>query len=170
MKNFNVEKAPYLKGKILLAYLYKHLKSNPYSRKLNNSSGGNHSHSLFWRTKKPLFVFKKVWTEGLNPGAIANFEISVGESIHLPLNIEGTSFVPSELTEWKLRYSGVKVHSLRLCSTGSEVKEAYSMHDESFKYKADPTQILRPTTFSMKPSVCAEGIHFFLNLKDAWEY
>ena len=151
---------PYLDLPQQAKYLSKHLESPSDIRCLNT----NAVISTFCTVKKPLFVFKR-----LGDGVIANLEISLGAKVHANYFIREGKLHPATWGKWKLRASAAIVHSL--CTrAGEPVKKGFSKYDPEFIYVAHPTKTLEPNAFSMNPDECAAGIHFFLNLKDAWFY
>lgn len=149
---------PYLDVAKQAKHLNKHL-DDPYAIRASNTT---YTFSVFSKVKKPLFVFKK-----LANNLIANLEIPVGQKVHASYIIKNGKLTPW-LREWKLRASGAIVHSL--CTREGDTRQrGYSKHDGNFVYRPGP-ELLKPDNFSLEPDECAGGIHFFLNLKDAWFY
>ena len=159
MKTFST---PYFKGKELVTYLEERLNTKAGICKLENKK----NFSIFSKVIKPLYVFKKVYTS--YSFAIANLIIPVGETAHAGFFQKGLGIVPNG-KPWKLRCSGVIVHSL-VSENGLPISYAFSSYNNKFIYRADLTKVLRPSLFYDDAETCAAGIHFLLNLKDAWEF
>ena len=116
----------------------------------------------FFILDKDLKVFKKLSSiTVLSRGfVIANLIIPKGTKIYV-------GYV-GLLGELKLRAE--KAYVFSICEEGRPHHSyGFSIHDKRFKYTKGET--VRPTEeFSLLHSSCQSGIHFFLTLKEAWEY
>lgn len=133
----------------------------------------------FYVVTKPLHVFKKVevcasdvgaarWKR--NQEAIANLVVPVGAKVHCSpqaFDLPASSF---DRGFRKMRASKAKVHSVVLLDrTRREVPIGRSSYAYWFFYKPGAT-VTSTQDFSLEPSTCASGIHFFLTLTDARNY
>lgn len=127
----------------------------------------------FFLVKRDLKAFKKVFyplsdrsvKNNFGTGCVANLIIPAGSIIHAEPNYGNFS---SSMDQRKMRASCAKVVSMARCSDGLAVNKARSNQDPLFYYTSGQTAI--PTSFSLNPVACSEGIHFFLNLHDAFDY
>lgn len=116
---------------------------------------------------KNLYVFKKVERHGTNgtQRCIANLIIPVGSTINVSSDYARNH---PNVSLRKMRASCAKVKSIFTCLTGKEVFSASSLYYPSFVYVSGET--ILPGQFFMNYGTCAGGIHFFLNLHDAYYY
>ncbi len=73
-------------------------------------------------------------------------------------------------SQGKSRVSEAKVVSIKLKDTGVDVSRAYSMHNNSFFYRKGATVTPDKYVHSTGTDYCTNGIHCFLNRKDAENY
>lgn len=114
------------------------------------------SHTDVWEVQKPMYVFKSVFVNAQRK-CIANLIVPKGALIVTARN----------LSERKMRASEAFVHSLYDVDKGEWVGKAESHYTCTFKYV--PGATLRVTN-AIQDTICAPGIHFFVNIRDAWDY
>lgn len=115
---------------------------------------------------RDLPVFKKAFRPGTTYSCIVNLIIPTGALVH------------SEHEYWcecsnsdrrKMRASMAKIHTIVRIIDGKVIQKAESVHNYNFHYTSG--KVITPENgFSIADAACAGGIHFFLNLKDAFEY
>lgn len=141
-----------VKGDALKAYFLEHVKQT--------------SKSEFYKVVKPLYVFKKTYKGGND--VVVNLIIPVGAKIYAP---DSAGWTVDECSGYrKMRASKAIVHSQALRhGSRRQVDNSRSGHNYSFIYKNGA--VVKPEEeFSYESSQCASGIHFFLNLADAYHY
>lgn len=128
-----------------------------------------HTNSLKHRgmhiVKKDLKVFKKVYAFKNASPCIANLIIPTGAVIYTSTDWD---YGCSTVGDRKMRASRAIVNSIARCQDGLNIDIAYSSYCPSFVYK--PGKILVPNYFDLESDTCTGGIHFFLNLSDAFHY
>jgi hypothetical protein len=144
-------------GSALKAYFMEHVKPIP-----QDTPG-------FYRVTRPLHVFKS--THQYRDGAfcITNLMIPKGAFIYAPDICFAAGHQPNEYHHRKMRASSASVHSNFTKRTKERVQEASSCYSPIFKYK-EGTKVKPQMPFSHEPHTCDYGIHFFLNLYDAYNY
>lgn len=147
-----------VKGDALKNYFLEHVK-------LTSKSG-------FYKVVKPLYVFKKtgaaILSRYYNTGVVTNLIIPVGAIVYAPDCVWEAPQWNSALR--KMRASKAIVHSQALChGKRRQVDNSRSDYCNSFIYKNGA--VVKPwSKFSYESYQCASGIHFFLNLADAYRY
>lgn len=125
----------------------------------------------FYRVHTDLPVFKKVLSQSLRDHAIANLIIPAGALIFAAERVWSDQTV---LHDRKMRASKAFVHSIVKadydCSnTEIEITRAMSGWAHSFIYAKGQT--VKPlSAFDLYQNTCTSGIHFFLNVRDAYCY
>lgn len=122
--------------------------------------GPTGTRGCFYKVTKELKVFKKLRQE-----RIANLVIPVGALVRAPHDAFNPHFCP---IVQKMRASNAFVHSIS-DKSGKAFDVGFSIWDRAFKYRTGST-ICPEQGFSMEDLSCNSGIHFFLNLIDAYEY
>lgn len=127
----------------------------------------------FYRVVKPLYTFKLVNVvspvrEKTLRRAIANLIIPAGAIVYADYR---AFHERSDTNERKMRASKAYVYSIE--PTSSSIKSKYvtaeSRWDPRFKYYVG--EMVEPAhQFSFAGNQCESGIHFFLNLYDAFYY
>lgn len=146
-----------VKGPALKAYFLEHVKQA--------------SKSGFYKVVKPLHVFKKTLDHSgwpaLRRDVVTNLIIPVGARVYAP----DCAFLKEGSCDLrKMRASKAIVHSQALChGKRRQVDGSRSAYRGSFIYKNGKT-VKPEKSFSMKYDRCDSGIHFFLNLADAYRY
>lgn len=120
----------------------------------------------FYRVTKPLHVFKTTHNYGCT---ITNLIIPKGAIVYAPGGVFQVRLQLSKYYYRKMRASSAFVHSNYTRGTKKKVREAFSIYSPSFKYK-EGTVVKPKSGFSREHSACDSGIHFFLNLYDAYHY
>lgn len=134
----------------LKAYLQQHAKQNP-------------AKPWLWKVHTDLPVFKKVY-EHRYYSVIANLIIPKGATIRA-----GTSSWRHPKHKRKMRANRAMVHSLVTRDTHEQTAKAHSNYAINFEYV--PGKVVRPKKrFDWDDVECSTGIHFFLELKDAFLY
>jgi hypothetical protein len=119
---------------------------------------------------KPLHVFKKLRVKKqVSRRAIANLIIPIGARVNA---LESVFDPEGNIADRKMRANIAIVHSIRKIADHDDalgsLRSGYSQHDRNFYYEVGRTVV--PHSFSPTRTVCAPGIHFFLNLQDALYY
>lgn len=118
---------------------------------------------------KPLHVFKKIRTGGRPKSAIANLIIPVGARVNAPRSVFDDDI---DAINRKMRASLAYTHSIHAIGRHGKdygpLQSGHSRWDQNFRYEVDRT--VEPKSFNHSRTVCAPGIHFFLNLRDALYY
>jgi len=123
----------------------------------------------FFVATKKIKVFKLATDTSGCYRYIINLIIPKGTKFHIGCTMGG-----GECCRYKCRAEKVFVHSIVDKWTGKEVKIAYSFMksrrtDKHLKYEVGKLIDLTKE-FSHEYAICAEGIHFFLDIKSAYYY
>lgn len=127
--------------------------------------------------KQILFECPRILTKPGSYNLICALSIPVGALVHVdftPGTRSATLGGWVNFNEQKLRASEAIVHSIytfsgkRLQVNKSSRSKPCSIHDNKFLYWEG--KHLTPESFSMQPTTCAPGIHFFLNFREAFNY
>lgn len=113
-----------------------------------------------------LLVFKKVHSKDLNFDRIANLILRPGTVIHAPVSAWQYG-EPNRHDKRKMRASMAYIDSIADSETGRLINSAVSEYDNSFKYVVDKT-VFPEYSFDTSSHICTSGIHFYLNVKDAY--
>ena len=126
----------------------------------------------FYKVVKPLYVFKKTNSYDGRGGCvevITNLIIPVGAVVYAPDSAWWVQYLDSRYR--KMRASKAIVHSqaLRHGSHRQVDNSRSGYYNYSFIYK-NGTVVKPKERFSYESNQCDSGIHFFLNLADAYHY
>lgn len=120
---------------------------------------------------KPLHVFK-IANTGKHGLVLVNLVIPIGARINAPKKVF-TALPEYDRAKRKMRASEAIVRSMHKCNRFHQplgkCSVAYSGQDSTFVYR--PGETVKPKEgFDEQTTVCASGIHFFLNVIDALDY
>lgn len=130
-------------------------------KQLKNSGNVEHRYDkdhFRIKTNVPLYGFKKVYLGG----------IWIKEAI-VNLIIPPDSVIVCAGSH-KLRTNKAFVHSIVTCENRQEVEKAVSGYDKSFEYRKHALIVPEYGFDRDVVTTCAAGIHFFLDLKGAYNY
>jgi hypothetical protein len=154
-------------GLALLNYVKEHARPEPtktQDRPYRNVMLQGHFCG-FWRVTSPLTAFKKVYGP-LSHGAIVNLILPVGAKFYAPSCVWNHT---SSRGGRKMRANRAVTHSIALIHNGEGLKDARSSFDKDYVYA--PGIVARPKPhFSSAYDQCDPGIHFFLNVVEAFDY
>lgn len=155
-----LEETPYFSGEELKKYFLSHVQVYPKKSKMSIFDV-----SMFYEVYVPIYAFKS-----LKGKALAFLEIPVGAVVHAGYDLRTGDLLPSN-SSWKLRASKARVHKI-VSQKGKNRTQGRSTHNRNFQYFPNPGRVIKPVgaPFSFEAGECKPGIHFFLNLKDAWKY
>lgn len=128
-------------------------------------STGNIRTAGFFTLVRPMHVFKKIQYGHHYSAAIANLIIPAGAKVYCPENLFSQF---SYSYNRKMRASEAHVHSIVTHYHLKTIQEGFSMYDNRFKYKTGENVV--PASFSNRIHTCVSGIHFFMNVSDAFYY
>lgn len=119
----------------------------------------------FYRVHTDIPAFKKGRTLESDIPTIINLIIPAGSVIHAGFQCWDRSGIDNR----KMRATAARVHSIVLKSQSMQVQQCISLKDAGFLYTKG--KLVTPTEkFDYTHTDCASGIHFFLNISDAYYY